>query len=95
MVSKFNKYDVTSKYRGLKDDTKPVVNNGSYKFADCALNADGEGNSTKEEHDIIADMYRNAPNGCGVMETESGFDYERISNNVWSPDTYDGENTED
>lgn len=52
MVSKFNKYDVTSEYR-------------------------------------------NAPNGCGVMETESGFDYERISNNVWSPDTYGGENTED
>lgn len=55
MVSKFNKYDVTSEYRGLKDDTKPLP----------------------------------------IMETESGFDYERISNNVWSPDTYDGENTED
>ena len=40
------------------------------------INADGEGNSTKEEHDVIADMYRNAPNGCGVIETESGFDYE-------------------
>jgi hypothetical protein len=28
MVSKFNKYDGTSEYRGLKDDTKPVANNG-------------------------------------------------------------------
>lgn len=28
MVSKFNKYDGTSEYRGLKDNTKPVANNG-------------------------------------------------------------------
>ena len=42
------------------------------------INADGEGNSTKEEHDIIADMYRNAPNGCAVIETESGCDYAKI-----------------
>lgn len=39
------------------------------------LNADGEGNSTKEEHGIIADMYRDAQNGYGVIETDQGFEY--------------------
>ena len=39
------------------------------------LNADFGGNSTKEEHDTISQMYKNAPNGYGVIETESGFEY--------------------
>lgn len=39
------------------------------------LNADEGGNSTKEEHDTIAEMYRNAEPGYGVVETESGFAY--------------------
>lgn len=39
------------------------------------LNADGEGNSTKEEYDEIAELYRNAPDGYGVMETSDGFEY--------------------
>lgn len=39
------------------------------------LNADGNGNSTQAEHDEIAEMYRNAPDGYGVIETESGFEY--------------------
>lgn len=39
------------------------------------LNADEGGNSTKTEHDTIADMYRNADAGYGVVETENGFAY--------------------
>lgn len=39
------------------------------------LNAEGEGNSTKAEHDTIVEMYRNAPDGYGVIETEDGFAY--------------------
>lgn len=39
------------------------------------LNADGDGNSTKAEHDEIAEMYRNAPDGYGVIETANGFEY--------------------
>ena len=39
------------------------------------INADGEGNSNKTEHDTVANMLRNAPAGYGVIETESGFDY--------------------
>ena len=39
------------------------------------LNADDGGNSTKAEHDEIAEMYRNAEAGYGVVETENGFAY--------------------
>ena len=39
------------------------------------LNADEGGNSTQEEHDTIAEMYRNAEAGYGVKETASGFEY--------------------
>lgn len=39
------------------------------------LNADTGGNSTKEEHDTIVQMYREAAHGYGVIETESGFAY--------------------
>ena len=39
------------------------------------LNADGDGNSTQAEHDEIAEMYRNAPDDYGVIETENGFEY--------------------
>ena len=39
------------------------------------IDADGNGNSTKAEHDAIAEMYRNAPDGYGVVETASGFEY--------------------
>ena len=39
------------------------------------LNAETGGNSTKAEHDTVAEMYRNAEAGYGVMETESGFVY--------------------
>lgn len=39
------------------------------------LNAERGGNSTKEEFDAIAEMYRNAQSGYGVIETENGFEY--------------------
>ena len=39
------------------------------------LNAETGGNSTKTEHDTIADMYRSAGAGYGVIETENGFAY--------------------
>lgn len=39
------------------------------------LNADVGGNSTKEEHDAVAAMYRNAEAGYGVIETDDGFAY--------------------
>ncbi len=39
------------------------------------LNADEGGNSTKTEHDTIAEMYRAAEAGYGVVETENGFAY--------------------
>lgn len=39
------------------------------------LNADAGGNSTREEHDTIAQMYREAEPGYGVIETASGFAY--------------------
>ena len=39
------------------------------------LNADEGGNSTQEEHDTIAEMYRNAEAGYGVKETAFGFEY--------------------
>lgn len=39
------------------------------------LNADEGGNSTKEEHDAIAEMYRSAEAGYGVVETADGFSY--------------------
>lgn len=37
------------------------------------LNAEAGGNCTKEEHDEIAAMYREAERGYGVIETASGF----------------------
>lgn len=39
------------------------------------INAEGDGNSTKAEHDTVAELLRNAPAGSGVVETESGFAY--------------------
>lgn len=39
------------------------------------IDADGNGNSTKAEHDEIAEMYSNAPDGYGVIETANGFEY--------------------
>lgn len=39
------------------------------------LNADEGGNSTKEEHDTIAEMYRNAESGYGVKEVDGEFVY--------------------
>lgn len=53
-----------------------------FKFTDengfvsvSTLNADEGGNSTKEEHDTIAEMYRNAENGYGVKEVGGEFVY--------------------
>ena len=53
------------------------------------LNADEGGNSTKEEHDTIAEMYRNAETGYGVMETESGFVYAKRPEESSDPTTED------
>ena len=39
------------------------------------LNAETGGNSTKEEHDTIAEMYRNAEEGYGVKEEGGQFVY--------------------
>jgi hypothetical protein len=39
------------------------------------LDAETGGNSTKEEHDAIAQMYRDAEPGYGVVEAESSFAY--------------------
>lgn len=39
------------------------------------LNAETGGNITKAEYDTIAEMYRNAQSGYGVIETENGFEY--------------------
>ena len=39
------------------------------------LNADEGGNSTKTEHDTIAEMYRSAEAGYGVVETGGVFAY--------------------
>lgn len=39
------------------------------------LDAETGGNSTKEEHDTVTQMYRDAEQGYGVVETESGFAY--------------------
>ena len=39
------------------------------------INADGEGNIAKAEHDSIVEMYCGAPDGYGVVETESGLEY--------------------
>lgn len=42
------------------------------------LNADEGGNSTKEEHDTIAEMYRNAESGYGVKEAGGQFVYAEV-----------------
>ena len=39
------------------------------------LDAETGGNSTKEEHDTIAQMYVRAEAGYGVVETADGFAY--------------------
>ena len=53
-----------------------------FKFTDddgfvsvSTLNAETGGNSTKEEHDTIAEMYRNAESGYGVKEEGGQFVY--------------------
>ena len=40
-----------------------------------SLNAESGGNCTKEEHDTIAEMYRNAEIGYGVKEVGGEFVY--------------------
>jgi hypothetical protein len=52
---------------------KTIDNNGFVSVS--TLNAETGGNSNKEEHDTVAQMYRNAEPGYGVIETESGFAY--------------------
>lgn len=52
---------------------KTIDDNGFVSVS--TLNADTGGNCTKEEHDTIAQMYRDAEQGYGVVETESGFSY--------------------
>ena len=52
---------------------KTIDDNGFVSVS--TLNADTGGNCTKEEHDTIAQMYRDAEPGYGVVETESGFAY--------------------
>lgn len=39
------------------------------------LNAEAGGNSTKEEHNMIAEMYSNAESGYGVKEVGGEFVY--------------------
>lgn len=53
-----------------------------FKFSDedgflavSSLNAESGGNCTKEEHDTIAEMYRNAESGYGVQEVGGEFVY--------------------
>jgi hypothetical protein len=41
----------------------------------ATLNAETGGNSTKEEHDTIEQMYKDASPGLGVIETKTGFAY--------------------
>lgn len=45
------------------------------------LDANIQGNSTKEEYDLIAEMYHNAEEGYGVKETPEGFVYEKYQIN--------------
>lgn len=52
---------------------KTIGENGF--VAVSTINADGEGNSTQSEHDTLVEKYHNAPDGYGVVETESGFEY--------------------
>ena len=56
-----------------------------YKIADengfitpYTINTDVGGNSTKEEHDTIAEMLRNAENGYGVKEEGGQFVYAKV-----------------
>lgn len=53
-----------------------------FKFTDddgfvsvSTLNAETGGNSTQEEHDTIAEMYRNAESGYGVKEVDGAYVY--------------------
>lgn len=39
------------------------------------LNADSGGNCTKAEHDAVAQMYRDAELGFGVVEKDGGYEY--------------------
>ena len=39
------------------------------------LNAETGGNSTKEEHDAVTQMYVSAEPGYGIIETADGFAY--------------------
>lgn len=52
---------------------KTVDENGFVSVS--TLNADEGGNIAKEEFDTIAEMYRNAQSGYGVIETENGYEY--------------------
>ena len=54
---------------------KTIDDNGFVSVS--TLNADSGGNSTLAEHDTIVQMYRDAEQGYGVVETESGFAYEK------------------
>lgn len=39
------------------------------------LDTSSNGNSTKEEHDTVSEMYRNAERGYGVVRTSNGYEY--------------------
>lgn len=52
---------------------KTIDDNGFVSVS--TLNADSGGNSTKDEHDSVAEMYKNATKGYGVVETDKGFAY--------------------
>lgn len=52
---------------------KTIDDNGFVSAS--TLNAETGGNSTKAEHDTIAQMYRKAEPGYGVIETADGFAY--------------------
>ena len=52
---------------------KMIDDNGFVSVS--TLNAETGGNSTREEHDTIVQMYREAEPGYGVIETASGLAY--------------------
>lgn len=51
-----------------------LIDSDGFVFV-ATLNAETGGNSNKAEHDAVAEMYRNAGAGYGVVETEDGFAY--------------------
>lgn len=51
-----------------------IVNKDGF-ISVSTLNDDEGGNISKAEFDTIAEMYRNAESGYGVVETENGYEY--------------------